>query len=127
MKTVAQLKSEGFIVQPSKEAVGCTEVMHSAPFWFYNPRFFSEPAHVAERLEAANSVIENGTQSYRLLVAGSYFDADGFPFAILQASGKAAIDASLRCIQEAEELRDKSQAMLDEAKQSFFEALSVAA
>lgn len=126
MKTVAQLKSEGFIVQPSFEAAGCTEVSHSEPFWFYNPRFYSEPEHVAERLEGARGVIENGTQSYQLLLAGNYSDADEFPFAILQASGKAAIDASLQSLREAQELQVKSQMMLEGARQSFFEVLSVA-
>lgn len=90
MKKVAQLRAAGFVVQPSQDAVGCTEVLSNKLFWFYNPRFHTDMAAIHGHMKSA----ETGVNSYRLLVAGIFGASDDFPYALLSDSAKRELDVT---------------------------------
>lgn len=88
MKSVAQLQAAGFIVQPSQDAVGCTEVVSGKPFWFYNARFHTDMVAIHANLEAAR---EHGDK-FRLVAAGVFEGDTLFPFAVVTDSVKQTLD-----------------------------------
>lgn len=88
MKTVTQLQAAGFIVQPTQDATGCTEVLSDKPFWFYNPRFHADMATIQANLAAANA---HGDK-FRLVAAGIFEGETAFPFALVADGTKQTLD-----------------------------------
>jgi hypothetical protein len=113
MKSVKELRSQGFTVQPAVDAVGCTEVSSNSVFFYYNPYFAKSPAEVVIALKQADQV----DGRYRIIIAGNC-PADGgdIPFAI--------VDEQLR--QQAESLYNEHARARDaarDAEQKFYDSV----
>lgn len=77
MSTVQNLRDAGFTVRPSADAVQCTEVLSTLPFWYFSNAFGSDD--VMDRIQKSRSHLG----MYQLISAGEHDDDDEFPFTIL--------------------------------------------
>ena len=81
MRTVNQLKDDGFTVQPATEALDCTEIVSSELFWYYNPKFHNSMQEVEDHLKEAS--YSGDDLKYRLTVSGQHLGDNPFPLKII--------------------------------------------
>lgn len=112
MQTVAQLKQNGYSVGPAPRAVGCTEVQSAEVFYFFNPRFLDDASLVADNLHAA-AQLEDGR--YGVIIAGTFADADEFPFVLLSIAQEAEVRAAHVAFTQARAQRDEATRRVGEA------------
>jgi hypothetical protein len=92
MKSVAKLRRIGFTVAAtnSDQAVGCTEVRWTSPFYYFNPRFAATPRDIFEKLQAAPEVSPG---EFQLVIAGEHFgDDDELPFTIILSPSQKTLE-----------------------------------
>lgn len=118
MKTIAQLRTLGFVLTKSANAESCTALEYPGPFYYFNPKFCDTPQDVAEKLRKGQPT---GVGSYTaFLVAGDFHsvrDDTQFPFEVLSVNAHAAIASAHQALQ-------KAQAVFNEASTAFTKAIA---
>ena len=118
MKTIAELRAQGFRIQKATDAVDCTEVAFDGAFHCYNGRHVSM-VEVMLNMKPALPAAQAQDSTHRMVFAGVYNDTDVFPWVLLPGPSAQrvieAFQAHMDALKQTSDTERQFKAALQEA------------